>query len=365
MKIREIQIEDYIQIQELHRKYNLNILDKDEWIKFWKNNPCLLNSDIPAPIGWVLENEQKRIVGSLSNILKEYYYNNKKFFVACSHAWIVEDKFRLEAFALLKNFFSQKNIDVFMVTTANESTAKIWLRHDAKKMPVSTYQNSMFFVLDLEKLICSFLKVKKIYLGKIINKFIFYLSYVFLYKKINFWKSVNQPKNVIINTIIDNEFDVFWEDYKSEFKYKFLQSRSASWIRWHIQQKIEQNKAWINTVTENKKILGYAICLERNNPKIGLKRIVIIDLVSLQDNTEVYLSLIKGCVNESKKRGYHMIEAIGFKNSKNRIFSQFKTFNRKFPIFPFYYKIGKIVDKNFLNVEDAWDPSLIDGDSFL
>ena len=365
MQIREIQIEDYIQIKELHKKYNLNILDKDEWIEFWKKNPCILNSDISIPIGWALENAQKRIVGSLFNIPKEYYYDNKKIVTACSHAWIVEDKFRLEAFLLLKNFFSQKNIDVFIVTTANEPTAKIWLRYDAKKMPILTYQNSKFFVLDLEKLICSFLKRKKIYLGKIIEKFIFYLSYIFLYKKINFWKNVNQSKIVTINTIIDNKFDDFWETYKSEFKYKFLQSRSASWIKWHIQQKIEKNKAWIITVVENKKILGYAICLERNNPKIELKRIIIIDLVSLQDNTEVYRSLIKGCINESKKRGYHIIEAIGFKNSKNEIFSQFKTFNRKFPIFSFYYKIGKIIDKNFLNTEDAWDPSLIDGDSFL
>ena len=49
MQIREIQIEDYIQIKELHKKYNLNILDKDEWIEFWKKNPCILNSDISIP----------------------------------------------------------------------------------------------------------------------------------------------------------------------------------------------------------------------------------------------------------------------------------------------------------------------------
>ena len=38
MKIREIQIEDYIQIKELHIKYNLKILNEEEWIKFWTEN---------------------------------------------------------------------------------------------------------------------------------------------------------------------------------------------------------------------------------------------------------------------------------------------------------------------------------------
>ena len=365
MKLREIQIEDYIQIKKLHTKYKLKILDKDEWINFWSENPCILVSDTPIPMGWVLENEQNEIVGSISNIPKEYYYDNKKYVVACSHAWVVEDKFRLEAFSLLKNFFSQKNIDVFIVTTANEGSAKIWIRYGAKKVPLPTFQNSMFLVLNLEKLIYSFLKRKKIYLGKIIEKFIFYLSFVLLYKKINFWKNINQSKVVTINEIIDSKFDDFWKNYKSEFKYKFLQCRSASWIKWHIQKKIENNKAWIMTVVENKKLLGYAICLEKNNEKIALKRITIIDLVSLKDNEEVHLSLIKGCISESKKRGYHMLEVVGFKNLKRKIFYKFKTFNRKFSNFPFYYKNGKLIDKNFLSTEDIWDSSLIDGDSFL
>ena len=133
MKIREIQIEDYIQIKELHIKYNLKILNEEEWIKFWTENPCLLNANNSFPLGWVLEDNNKRIVGSLGNIPKEYYYKNKKFIIACSHAWIVEDKYRLEAFSLLKNFFSQKNIDIFMVTTANSASAKIWSRYNAKK----------------------------------------------------------------------------------------------------------------------------------------------------------------------------------------------------------------------------------------
>ena len=56
-------------------------------------------------------------------------------------------------------------------------------------------------------------------------------------KQINFWKNINQSKVVTINEIIDSKFDDFWKNYKSEFKYKFLQCRSASWIKWHIQKK--------------------------------------------------------------------------------------------------------------------------------
>ncbi|NWJ57955.1 hypothetical protein HX858_09465, partial [Marine Group I thaumarchaeote] len=55
MKIREVQIEDYIQIKELHDKYNLKILDKVGWSKFWLQDPCMKNSQNTFHMGWVAE----------------------------------------------------------------------------------------------------------------------------------------------------------------------------------------------------------------------------------------------------------------------------------------------------------------------
>ena len=365
MKIREIQIEDYSQIKELHKRYNLKILNQEAWIKFWTDNPSLMNSGNSFPLGWVLEDKEKTIVGSLGNIPKEYYYKNKKFVIACSHAWIVDNKYRLEAFSLLKNFFAQKNIDVFMVTTANSASVKIWTRFNAKKMPLQNFQESMFVILNLEKLIYSFLKYKKLSFGKLGGKFIFYLSYLLFYRKLNFWKKIYQSKKVTLTEIIDNKFDEFWNNYKLNFQDKFLQSRTKVWITWLIQNKIKDGKAWIMSVMENNKLLGYAICLERNNDKIQLKRITLIDLVSLKDSEEVYLSLIKSCINETQRRGYYIFELVGFNNFKRKIFSKFKTFNRRLSIFPFYYKTSSNISGNFLEISDTWDPSLIDGDSFL
>tara|TARA_Y100000590_G_C15684676_1_gene1001121 strand:- start:493 stop:1587 length:1095 start_codon:yes stop_codon:yes gene_type:complete len=364
MQIREVQIEDYIQIKELHEKYNLKILDKVDWSKFWSENPYIKNSKNDFPIGWVVE-ENKRIVCYLGNIPKEYYYNSKRFVVACSHSWVADSNYGLQAISLLDQFFSQKNVDIFTVTTANKISEQIFKRYDAKKIPLQNYQKPKFVVLDMEKLIYSFLKYKKIPLAKFIKKLLFYFSYIIFYKKLSFWKKINTTKKVELNSKIDEKFDDFWEAYNLNFKNQFLQSRTSNWIKWHIKHKMDEGKAWIMTVSENNKILGYAICLEKNNEKIELKRITLIDFVSLKDNQEVYISLIKNCIEESKKRGYHIFEIIGFKNLKRKIFSNFKTFNRKLPGFPFYYKSKNSIHDNFLKLEETWDPSLIDGDSFL
>lgn len=364
MKIREVQIEDYVQTKELHEKYNFKILNKVEWSKLWFENPTTFDLSNSFPKGWVIE-ENKKIVCYLGNLPKEYYYKNKKFIVTCSHSWVAESNYRLQALSLLERFFSQKNVDIFIVTTANKVSEEIFKRYNAKKIPLKNYQNPMFVVLDMEKLIYSFLKYKKLPLGKFIRKIIFYASSIIFYKKLTFWTKINKSKKVELNKVIDGEFDEFWHSYKLNFQDKFLQSRTSNWIKWHMQNKIENGKAWIMSVRENNKILGYAICSERNNDEIKLKRIALIDLVSLKDNQEVYISLIKDCISEAKERGYHIFEIIGFKNLKRKIFSKFQTFSRTLPGFPFYYKPQDRTYDNFLELGKTWDPSLIDGDSFL
>ena len=73
INVREVHKNDYDQIKDLHSKFNLNILNHDEWIKFWFKNPCFLESNETIPLGWVVEDNNKKIVGYLGNIFKEYY----------------------------------------------------------------------------------------------------------------------------------------------------------------------------------------------------------------------------------------------------------------------------------------------------
>ena len=71
--IREVIKDDYDQIRELHKKFNLKILNESDWIKFWYQNPHLLESKTYTPVGWVIE-DNNNIVGYLGNLVKEYNY---------------------------------------------------------------------------------------------------------------------------------------------------------------------------------------------------------------------------------------------------------------------------------------------------
>ena len=119
------------------------------------------------------------------------------------------------------------------------------------------------------------------------------------------------------------------------------------------------------SISENNQIKGYALCCKRNNDKYDLKRISILDIITIEDKKEIYLSLVKECIKESQKRGYHIIDMIGTNDTKKKMFSNFKTFKRKNSNLLFYYYSNDPELLNILVNDKVWDPSLLDGDSFL
>jgi hypothetical protein len=360
VKLRIATYEDYDQIRDLHLKNDIKILKENNWINFWKQNPLLKKFDNNYPIGWVLT-EKEKIVGYLGNIVKEYYHLNKLFIVACSHAWIVDKKYKLESLTLINIFFSQKNIDVFITTTPNKTAEKLFLRYGAKVIPLKNYNENLFLILNTEKFVDSFTKYKKLLSNKILKLLILNLFKITMTNKINFWKKFIQKRKINLHYTFDKSFEYFWNEYKNK-NDKFIQSKSPNWLNWHIDN---LKDAWVISISENDKIKGYALCSQRNNETYDLKRISIIDVVTIGDDVDIYPSLIKGCIEESYKRGYHVIDMIGTGRKKKKMFANFKTFKRTVPNFLFYYYSKDLALSNLLVNEIKWDPTLLDGDSFL
>ena len=360
MKIRKANYEDYNEIKELHIKNNIKILEENNWVNLWKQNPLIKNLDSNFPIGWVLQ-EKEKIVGYLGNIVKEYYYENKKIIVACSSAWVVNKKYRLESLSLINIFFLQENIDIFITTTPNKATEKIFLRYGAKKIPLKDYDENLFLILNVEKFFDSLFKYRKILSIKILKLIIVKLFKIIFYNRINYWKKFSQKKKINFHNNFDKTFENFWKKFKNK-NNKFMQSKSPNWLNWHIKN---LKNVWAVSISENNIIKGYALCCERNNNHYQLKRVSILDVVSIEDNKTIYLSLINSCIKKSYDRGYHVIDMIGTSNMKKKMFSNFKTFKRKVLNFLFYYYSKDSHLSNILTNENVWDTTLLDGDSFL
>src|SRR5690348_10623252 len=87
-KLREARFEDYDQIARLEARFGLEVKPYPEWVHLWKGNPTYRELKTDWPIGWVLEDEDGKITGSMGNIPFLYELEGRKILVATGHSWV-------------------------------------------------------------------------------------------------------------------------------------------------------------------------------------------------------------------------------------------------------------------------------------
>ncbi len=98
-RLRPARFDDYPQIQALERANLPEALPADDWRGLWLHNPLWPRLGSDWPIGWVLEADSGRVVGSLCNVPSRYMFRGRERIRANGRAWVVLPEYR--GFALL------------------------------------------------------------------------------------------------------------------------------------------------------------------------------------------------------------------------------------------------------------------------
>src|ERR1700685_118306 len=98
--VRVATFEDYSGIAILYERHGFASRGFEEWASLWIGNS--LYNDLPEwPIGWLMEDKNKTIVGYLGNIPLPYVFRGRQIVAATSRAWVVDSGFRSYSFSLL------------------------------------------------------------------------------------------------------------------------------------------------------------------------------------------------------------------------------------------------------------------------
>ena len=110
LKFRQATFDDYDEIALLATRYRLEPETREDWVHLWANNPVY--HQLPNwPIGWVFENEDKRIVGYIGNVPLLYEMGGQRLTVAASRGFVVDIPYRSYSLSLLNQFFKQKAVE--------------------------------------------------------------------------------------------------------------------------------------------------------------------------------------------------------------------------------------------------------------
>ena len=359
MLIREAKFSDYSNIILLINRNGLKHCSEDEWKNLWIKNPVFLK--YKTSLGWVAE-IKSNIIGYFGTFPMQYHFKNKSYIAAASHTLVVDEGYRGITMKLAMNFFNQKNVDLFLMTTVGHPAAnKLFRIYKAKEMPDNNYQRSLFLILKFENII-EFIEGYSPFLKKIPSKILLQVGKVFLNRRINYWRKKSY-KNVRMIDAFDDRFNILWEKYLNQHSEILCFNRSQQSLTWHYGHLIK-NKGWV-VVHESDGIMdGYIICIEKKNN--GLTKMVAVDLVVVAEFSEtIYEALLLRSANEASNRGYDIFELVGFNKEIKRHFYNLKPFTRRFSLCPYLYKTDHENLKIPLSKEEHWNPSMIDGDASI
>jgi len=361
MIIRKVKVEDHAEIKSLANKYKINVFNKTEWEKIWNENPLLKDYDKEWVKGWVMV-EKDKIVGHIGNIPTQYTLNKKTYTGSVINCWVVEEKYRLHSINLIKEYHSQQDIDFFIATTSSLKTSKILPVFGWKKMPIKDYDKKLNIILNFKNVYQAYLE-KKFKKFKYIFEHFSRLGNLLLSKRINFWKKLKKDNEFEVYKQFDKTFDEFWEKMKIKNKEIFLFNRKSDWMNWHLNNKIKENNLLILVKKKDGKIIGYAVCIYKQDKDLNLKKAVLIDIMLLNNDDKIFIDLILNSINHSLKSSCDLFQIVGFNEEKRKLIYKLKPFVVKNKFSTFYFNVKNLILNDFLSKKQYWDPSELDGDS--
>jgi len=363
--LSEAKFEDEKGVQVLsHRNGLLGEQSEFAWQWLWLDNPYCPKD---WPLGWVLE-ANNEIVGFIGNIPRSYAYKGKQLIIGSAHSFAVDADFRSSTFQLLAAFFSRNPADVFLFSSANELAGPLFRVAGAKMLPQEGYNHSLFWVISGRDFISSALR-KKGY-GKGISIIIGGLSGPFFAAERILkqrWRSHRHSGVQFMQPLeASSEFDAFWEALITERPDCFLARRDGNAIRWQFGHPSASHRQPIILCSRiNDRLKGYAVLTRWDSPALDLKRMMVTDLIALNNDQDVIRDLVAAAYEYSRDKGVHVLQMMGFPPFIRTIIDVFKPIKQSYAVWPFWYFTKDADVAADLARPEVWYASMMDGDSTL
>jgi|SRR5579871_33939 len=358
--VREATLSDFPAISDVVRRNGLTPASYEHFARLWNDNP--FRSELTVPIGWVLENKALEIVGTLSNIGRMYVYNGEPIRVASASAWAVDPPHRTSAVFLAKQFFSQKNVDLFLNTTASEAAAEVFKAFRCSEIPDPSFTRVLYWITSYAGFAGSVLRKLDIPLLPGLRHAAataFYCQDLIRSGRVRF-----RPMETLLLGGFDERFDALWEQLRRK-RDRLLAVRTAEALAWQFRPALESGSAAIIALREGKSLSGYLILMRGDDERIGLRRFRVIDIQTIRDEPDVVLSLMHAALEHAERSGVDVVEAVGFHRSKRDLLEQMNPHHRTYSSCPYLYKVKANCQplQDALHNADVWDASQFDGDA--
>ena len=366
VSLREAQFVDFARVSTMTRRLGQGPDSLENWERLWRDNPALQEGREPR-IGWLLESNDA-VVGFLGSIPLQYSFDGTKLAAAATCRLAVEPTFRSSTPLLVTSFFRQKDVDLFLNTTATPAAGKIVAALRALPVPQPEYGKVLFWVLRPRKFVAAVLN--RAGFSPTLSRLGGSAAGVALPGDIvvRGRRPRGSAGNYLVRDVdfrdIGQDFEVLWKEQEGR-SLRLFAKRSPEIMRWHFQPPGTVRVAKVLACYESERLVGYTIVRHEAPAKEGLQRSMIADLLVSNDAAAIVDSLFAAAYRSSQAAGSDVLEVMGFPEKIRASFSKWKPYSRNYPACPFYFKARDRQLQEKLAGAEAWYACPFDGDATL
>jgi hypothetical protein len=362
-RVRVATFDDYVDIAAVETANGLAAKTQEEWRHLWTNNPVYQRLR-DWPIGWVLEDREGHVVGSIGNVPLEYHLDGRAYLCATGRAWAVDPQYRGFSLALLAPQIEQRNVDLFLATTANRTTAALYSRLGWRRVPAGEWDRAAVWVTNYARTVPR-------YLAATAPGPVSALAGVLLYPPLLLRDLLSRRRqtrrtgcDLQWSAGFDARFDELWRDLLERNPRLLLSTRTADTLNWHFKPALDQNRLWILTACRDRRLIGYTIFERRDSRAFDVRRMLLIDSQAPPEEHDLPSAMLEMTLDRCRREGIDVLENTGCWFKTRRPFAARPRY-RGLESWCYLFQPGTADLAGALQSAAPWAPTQFDGDASL
>jgi hypothetical protein len=362
--LREASFDDYDEIAAVGQANNLPSECRERWLHLWKSNPAYHH--VPDwPIGWVLEDSNGRIVGSLLNVPCLYRFAGQTYVGGFGRGWAVNVEYRAFSLMLIMRQVRERKLDLCLTSTAGQKTSAVLRMYGWSKVPAGQWDRSALWITSYAQTVGCYLKAKT---PKVVSA----LAGPLLYLPLSVKDLISaRPRGFKTSYELgwckdfDAKFDRFWAELECQKSRVLLGVRDSQTLKWHFKYLLDEDRIWIITAVEGQRLLAYAILERRDAQSLGLTRMLLVDFQTLADDKNLTSAMMFFALDRCRAEGIHIVENFGCWLEKEQRVVPRATYHRTLAAWTYWYRATNSLLSEELNNVESWYPTQYDTDASL
>jgi hypothetical protein len=356
--LRETRLTDYQNIRRLVHAHGFELPPFEDWRSLWADNPLRSRFRKDLPLGWVLETRAGEIVGTMGTAHALYKLRGEDLVSAVGRFWFVAEPYRGFALQLMDEYFSQREVDLYINNTVAPDAIASFSQLSAP-VPVGDWVTGSYWVTCAPARLRAHPVGATLALGEAVSA-----------------KSLPRiPARYTIESIerFDSRFDVFWHENVRQNSESLLAERSSAALCWHFNIPIRSKRLWIFTASRNGRLSAYCTLTQQDHafrlPALPLgdtyqfRGMRLVDFQSIEPETDLLPGLLAAALQRCAAEDVFILENLACGVPKMRVVDECAPYRKQLENWKFYYRAADPALDDELCQPKFWDPSAFDGDA--